>query len=380
MNLKDSEMGSDKLGSAPKAEDALRAMVAETAASSDLYRPSRFWKDLNQINQTMLDELGLDNLKRTLAQNYFNWLITNKRDPQYQAVRRLWVRHPTLQPYFNKFEMPSLLRTLQPYLNKLENSSVPLAAMGLEPRIGAREMRVYKLFVGMLWEYTLRQDWSKISDSTIEPLVGNPIGLFRRGKLISQDLANSIREYNAILSDCKELAQKPKRVAELGAGYGRLGHVFLSDNRTKYFIFDIPPALYVSQWYLSTAHPERKVFRFRRFENFSQVIDELDQCDMAFFTPNQIEHFPDGFFDIFASISTLPEMSTDQIENYLRQAQRLARKYVYLKQWLEWENPADNHRVSTDTMKLGPDWMPILDRRDAIQSLFFERLWRRKSA
>ena len=105
----------DGLGTAV-AQNTMREMVAEVTASPSLYRPSKFWVDLNEINQTMLDELGVENLKRTLAQNYFNWLVTSRQDPQYQAVRRLWKCHPTLRPYLNRLEEPKLLKTLQPYL------------------------------------------------------------------------------------------------------------------------------------------------------------------------------------------------------------------------------------------------------------------------
>ena len=368
------------LEAAAKAQATLREMVAEVAASLPLYRPSKFWVDLNQINQAMLDELGLDNLKRTVAQNYFNWLVTNRLDPQYRAVRRLWARRPTLRPYLNRMTAPRLLKTLQPYLGRLKKPSMAVTAMGTAPTIGRRELRIYKLFVGMLWEYAVQQDWSGISKRTVEPMLGNPIELYRRGKLISQDLANSIREYNAILSGDRELARSVKRVAELGAGYGRLGHVFLSEGQTKYFIFDLPPALFVSQWYLSTAHPAKTAFNFRHFERFSEIEQELERCDVAFLTPNQMALFPDGYFDIFASISTLPEMAPDQISNYLIQAERLSARYIYLKQWLDWENPADGHRVSLDTMRLGDRWRPFLDRKDAVQPQFFERLWRSEPA
>ncbi len=364
--------------SAPPANQAaLQAMIAEVERGPSIYRPSRFWADVNAINQTMLDELGMENFKRTLAQNYFNWLVTNKNDPQFKAIRRRWFARPSLQPYLNRMETPSLLKTLQPYLQKLAAPSMSRGAMGSEPVIGPRELGIYKLFVGMLWEYSLQTDWSGIGSRTSEPTVGNPIGVYRREKLITQDLANSIREYNAILSDCKTLAGGRKRVAELGAGYGRLGHVFVSDRRTQYFVFDIPPALLVSQTYLGAVHPDRSVFHFRHFDRFSEVSEELSSADMAFLTPNQIEFFPDGYFDIFASISTLPEMAANQIENYLLQAERITSRYVYLKQWTEWENPADGHRVDAETMRLGQAWMPVFDRKDAVQPHFFERLWRK---
>lgn len=359
------------------AGELLRQMFSEVAAGPEIYRPSRFWTDMNDINQAMLDELGLVNIKRTLAQNYFNWLVTSPKDPQFRAVRRLWLKHPTLQPFLNRLETPSLLKTLQPYLGKLANPSMSRSSMGTAPQIGARELRIYKLFVGMLWEYAVQQDWSGISKRAIEPKVGNPIELIRRDRLISQDLANSIREYNAILSDDHELARSPKRVAELGAGYGRLGNVFLADGCTKYFVFDIPPALFVSQWYLAAANPGLKVFQFRHIDTLPEVEKEIAAADVLFFTPNQLELFPGGYFDIFASISTLPEMAAVQIDHYLRQAERLAGRYVYLKQWLDWENPADGYRVTGESMRLGGDWSPVYDRKDAVQPHFFERLWRK---
>jgi putative sugar O-methyltransferase len=359
-------------------QQVLKEMVVEVVNGPEIYRPSRFWEQLNDINKEMLEELGIENFKRSVAQNYFNWLVTTKEDPQYRSVRKLWARRPSLQPYLNRMEKPSLLRTVQPYLNRLKDPALLESAMGPEKRIGAAELRVYKLFVGMLYEYSIQQDWSKIGKRVREPSLGNPINLFRRGKPISQDLANSIREYNAILSDSKELVSTSKRVAELGAGYGRVAHIFLSDDRTKYFVFDIPPALHVAQWYLSAVHPRRRVFHFRHIDRFSDVIDDLGQSDLAFFTPNQFEVFPDGFFDIFISISTLPEMRMEQIINYLRQAERLTSRYIYLKQWLTWENTLDGHRVTPGTIKLSGSWSSVFDRNDAVQPLFFERLWRRR--
>ncbi len=372
-------MGStEEIYSGSQPQQVLNEMIVEVINGPEIYRPSQFWEQINSINKNMLEELGIKNFKRSVAQNYFNWLVTNRKDPQYRSVRKLWARRPTLQPYLNRMEKPSLLRTLQPYLDRIENPALLRATMGPEIRIGRTELRVYKLFVGMLYEYAIQQDWSGIAKRVEEPSLGNPIKLCRRGKLISQDLANSIREYNAILSDSKELASTSKRVAELGAGYGRVAHIFLSDGQTKYFVFDIPPALHIAQWYLSTVCPQKNVFRFRHIDRFSDVVDDLRQCDVAFFTPNQFELFPDGFFDIFVSISTLPEMTQGQITNYLQQAERLTRRYIYLKQWLTWENTLDGHRVTPDTIKLSKNWSPVFDRNDAVQPLFFERLWRRQ--
>jgi len=343
---------------------SVQAMLSEVQEGPAIYRPSNFWNDLGAINRHMIHELGLENFKRTVAQNYFNWLVISPRDVQFRSVLTAFLRRPNLQPLLNRMVSPELLRT----------------TIKLEDHIGARELYVYKLFVGMLWEVAATQDWSGLFGDIEEPAIGRPIEIRRKGRLISQDLANSMREYHAMLSAEPALARKHKRVAELGAGYGRLGHVFQHEGRTGYHIFDIPPALQVSQWYLSRLFPDRKIFAFRHFDSFEEVRQELASCDLAFFTPNQMEYFPAGYFDIFLSISTLPEMSPAQVRHYLQMLSKLSSGYVYFKQWSDWFNPADQVRYRTKDFDLDSNWSLCLERADLIQPLFFERLWRRRAA
>lgn len=345
------------------ADPTLAAMLEEVAAAAPLYRPSRFWENLNAINLSMLSDHGLSNFKRTVAQNYFNWLVIRRNDSQFRRVFDAWLRKPSLQPLFNTLETPELLKTI----------------IGLEKEVKSKQLLIYKLFVGMLWETTLRGDRSGLAASLEEPSLGNPIVLRRRGRCISQDLANSIREFNTLLEAEASLLGRPKRMAELGAGYGRLGHVLLSDPGTRYFIFDIPPALYVSQWYLSQLFPEERIFRFRHLDNFQAHADEISDCRIGFFTPNQLELFPAEFFDVFLTISTLPEMNEAQNRNYVAQMQRVTARLVYLKQWTTWENPDDKRAFTKQDVALDAPFHCILDRVDAVQDQFSEQVWRRSA-
>lgn len=333
-------------------------MVDAVASGPEIYRPSRFWDELSRVNVSMLSELGLENFKRTVAQNYFNWLIISRHDNQFRSVLRHWLRHPTLRPLFSRMQPPDLIRT----------------TIGLEKHIGRRQLLIYKWFVGMLWELTRSVDWAGLTQRLEEPALGNPIEIVEGGRRITQDLANSIREYCSILQVDRGLATDWKRVAELGAGYGRLAHVFLEAGHTRYFIFDIPPALYTAQWYLSRLHQSRRIFRFRSFSRFEEVAEELEDCEIAFFTPSQLELFPAQYFDIFLTISTLPEMSMLQVKHYLALMSQLTRRYIYLKQWSEWLNPADQVRYDRDSMRLDDSWSVVFERPDAVQTLFFERL------
>jgi len=252
-------------------------MTREIAGASPLYRPSNFWNDLNKKNFEMLAELGVENFKRTVAQNYFNWLVVGIRDVQFRNALRSWMRRPSILPFLNRLEFPDTLRT----------------TTGLEGRVGRWGFFLYKMFVGMLWEHAARLDRSGLSLTLEEPSLGRPIVILRKGRRISQDLANSLREYNSITADDIDLPANDRRVAELGAGYGRLAYIFLSDGASRYFIFDIPPALYVSQWYLTRLLPTKRIFRFRPIRDFSDVQRDVESSEIGFFTPNQMELFPD---------------------------------------------------------------------------------------
>ena len=364
-------------GSAPKvprmesgsaaAMDEIAEMAAELEAAPAIYRPSRFWQRLNEINVRMLAEAGLTDFKRTVAQNYFNWLVLQKEDPQFQTLLRYWRSHPTLRPLLNRMERPTDVQTTEAATNFSRG----------------RDFFIYKIFVGLLWEYMLAHDRTGLGRRLEEPLEGNPIRIRRRGRRISQDLANSILELNLLVEHFGSGGASKRdfasaRIAELGAGYGRVAHVTTEyAPGSSYFIVDIPPALLVSQHYLSSLYPDDRMFRFRRFERFEDVREELEQSRIAFLTPNQLDLLPDGYFDACLTISTLPEMSRDQADHYVSLLSRKSGHLLYLKQWISWKNTFDDVCVAREDYALGPGWKLAYNEIDSVQPAFFNALWTR---
>jgi hypothetical protein len=236
--------------------------------------------------------------------------------------------------------------------------------------------RRYGFFVSVLWDIGLKLDRHGLLKKMSEPEIGNPLRIFRGGKLISQDLVNSALELNQILSLHRSRSAH-FRVAEFGAGYGRLAHLFQATQSGQYFIFDIPPALHVSQWYLTKLFPEKRIFRFRPFSDWSEIADEANSADIGFFTSNQIALFPERYFDVFTSISTLPEMSMHQVRLFLKLFAHVTRDHVYLKQWFSWKNPLDGTDLSIKDYDFGDDWHLQKCVQDPINPLFFNGIWSR---
>lgn len=52
----------------------LPEMVSALCSAPEIHQPSHFWKKYAQLNLQQLQEAGLDNFKRTINQNYFNWV------------------------------------------------------------------------------------------------------------------------------------------------------------------------------------------------------------------------------------------------------------------------------------------------------------------
>ncbi len=349
---------------------AVAAMNAELLAGPEIYHPSRLWQDLNRQNIEQLHRFGIDNFKRSINQNYFNFLPLTLGDSQLFRL---------LRESLSRGRLPWPKAVLQDPDRRPDGSLVaPKDRIFTEHR-GWRKF-LYRLMVDLLWDHVRRQIPEGRLQAVAEPAVGNPIDLRRDGRLISQDLAHSFLEWRTlapVLAGLRSDGHVPV-VAEVGAGYGRLASALMADAPLRYWIIDVPPALYVSQWYLQRVFPEKRLFRFRAFDRFDGIADELMAADIAFFTANQIEALPDGAADLAVNISSLHEFKPRQIEHTLGQMARLARKAVYLKQYKTYVNPSDRLVVRETAYRLPPDWQPRLWRTDTADPRFFEAVFERE--
>ena len=157
-----------------------------------------------------------------------------------------WLRRPSLMPLRTRLEEPITgLRTVD---------------RGQAYALSSFAARRYTFFVGVLWDIAARGDDHGLTARLAEPTIGNPLRLRSGGRLISQDLANSIIEFTFAARSGAVAASA--RIAELGAGYGRLAYVFAQARELTYCVFDIPPALAVSQWYLTATLGEARILPY----------------------------------------------------------------------------------------------------------------------
>lgn len=316
-----------------------------------VYLPSKFWEEFNEKNLNQLEMDGIQNLKQTLALNYFTWVI-GKSDHQFRNL----LKNTRL------VDWPSVIAGLSEY-----DASCSLTR---------RQQLSYGLFTRMLWRFVETFDSKRILQQLDEPLEGNPFKVHLGGRLISQDLANSVLEYYSMREFWRPGMNDSISVCELGAGYGRNAYVFLKlFPQSKYIIIDIPPALYVSQHYLSSVFPGKKIFPFRCFNNFWEIEREFLASDVAFLLPHQAEMLPAKIVNLFVNISSLQEMKREQIDVYLGMVDRLTRGFFYSKQWFVSQNPADNITITSKDYSIPKSWRELYHRAARVQTHFFEAMY-----
>jgi len=332
--------------------DECESISALYASSPPLYRPSKYWKRFNDLNLRQLREGGYERFKQTTNSNYFQFMV--------QGLR---------QPYLTSFLADYPKRELLRMLIASRTKDCPLGLIG---------RLVYRMYVAMLYGYVKKLDYLHLLDRVREPEEGTPVTVLYDGKTLSQDILNTAQEFYSMdevlhLTDYQSLT-----VGEIGAGHGRIGFLLanvLAGKRFKYCVFDVPPAICVSQHYLSRVFPSAKILHVRDFSHFSEIEKEFNEAQFCFFLPNQIELLPRKMFDLFVSVSNLPEMTRAQIDNYFLQIDRLCCGYFYNKQyWSNW-NPDEGYTMRFLDYPKPHNWSPVLLRPVRGKVDFFEAMY-----
>lgn len=324
----------------------LQGMLDALRSAPPVFQPSRFWEALNARHLRLLaGPDGLGGFKRTLNTSYFQFGL-----PAFLGALPIllweWLRHPD----------PAVLSA------RIEDAEGP------RPRLLAVATAVYANAVR-------HRAHGDLLDRIVEPALGAPIVVRFGGRAVTEDLCHSVEEYASAIGGLPASLQ-PQRVMEIGAGYGRLAYAFISARPDlQYHVVDIPPALYVSQRYLTSVLPDAAAFRFRPFRAYAEVAAEMARAKIVFLEPQQLELLPKDHIDLVLTVSTLHEMRPDQVDRYLELIDRLCRGAFYSKQWRRFYNDVDGVTATRDAHPVPSGWRLIFERRPLVPRSFFEALY-----
>ena len=345
--------------------DRMNRELDETSHPA-LYGPAPFWQDASVLHRELLQSWGFERFKRSINFEFNQWGITNLKNRQLRFVFRQLIKRKRF-PYV---ALLSRSRSLDDAAWDVPHRHSP----NYNPDTCKRSLFAYKLFVGLLWQTALSVDRIGALHSCDEPLTGDPLEIRYRGKLITQDLAMSCIELNTIAKhlDLHQLAC----IGELGAGYGRLAYLATTLlPRVQYSIFDIPPALAISQHYLATVLGHDQVAHCTDcVPNLSREISSHPRVVASL--AHQLEVVPDNHFDLMINISSLDEMPFDQVRNYLELMDRKCRGWVYLKGYRSRKGTDPDRPIGVSQFPYPDHWSLIFHGQDATHPKFIERIYR----
>jgi len=325
-----------------------------------VFQPGKLWESLNATNINQIETDGIENLKQTVATNYFTWVSSKRISVQFLYLVGVQYLYLAIKTY--PWHWPSILKGV---------TVVPPSS-----RFSKRQQIELVFLARMLWRFIQRYDRENLLQRLSEPEFGNPFKIYIDGKLISQDLGNSILEYYSIREQFKTNSDQKAIICELGGGYGRNAYVFLQAMpKVKYVLIDIPPALHIAQEYLSSLYSDRKIFRFRDFQSFTDVENEFNAASIVFLLPHQARLLPPKSVDLFINISSLQEMTYDQVNEYFKLIDHLTKGYFYTKQWRVSKNPSDRVVLRKQDYPVPKIWRELFCRVARVQVSFFEAMY-----
>ena len=172
--------------------EVMNAMKQEIE-SNLIYVPGEFWGIVGKYHLQLLEKYGIENFKRTVSHHYQNWFMVTQDDPQVRELFKTWPTNFTIEPWLNTIEIPDNVGMHTTW--NFDKPTYPLAF--------ANQREIYRIAVGLLWEFVNGKDKFNILSQLTESEIGNPIRIWRKGSLISSDLAHSVRERNILLEDVK---------------------------------------------------------------------------------------------------------------------------------------------------------------------------------
>lgn len=153
------------------------------------------------------------------------------------------------------------------------------------------------------------------------------------GRLVSWDLLISLDTLYTIAETDKRIFTDAVIVGELGAGWGRIGHVLrLANPKATYVVFDLPEVLMVSQTHLPKRLPASKVLTYDESRLINLDRDELLKHDIVFLGAQDLPRIADGDLDFVINVASFQEMSRDQVSAYFDIIDRKTSGHLYTQQ------------------------------------------------
>lgn len=173
-------------------------------------------------------------------------------------------------------------------------------------------------------------------------------------------------------------------LAEIGGGFGSVPyHLFKDFNyKGRYFNFDLPHPNLMAKYFLMDTFPKKRFLLYGEDD-----IKNYKKYDIILMPWYEIRKLPDSCCELVFNSHSMAEMGTEQIQEYLRQIDRLTKQFLHLNHDAQTYNTKGEH-FGVDKKKLFnfsemkiPGWRMIYRFPEILSGennfLYYEYLWQK---
>ena len=230
----------------------------------------------------------------------------------------------------------------------------------------------------LLYKEVERKDRLNLLDIPATASEASGIGFRFCNRLISWDQLISIDTLYAIEAVHPKILTERTILAELGAGWGRIGHILKRANPlATYVVFDLPEVLVVSQSHLPNRLPDAKVLNYQNSRTGSLNRARLQEYDLCFFGAHDLDRVEPKTFDAFINIASFQEMRRDQVEAYCNLINKTLSGCFYTQQLIDSRTHGYGvgEIAGRDEYPFPIEWKELTSRTAAWSDLYFEAVF-----
>lgn len=287
-------------------QELLELMMQDRTLVPDLYKPTNYWLNYEKLLLPELRREGLRDFRRRK-----NSVLTSFAATDLTSASMAIFNHPIWPTPSVRTKM---YRHLRYYYNRLAYRSICKSRYNAAKEFGNRNKA---------------QPIDRLEAST----VASPEDVFSvNGKLYTSSLLNYYFHYAYCCNyvDFNEI----NTIMEIGAGAGKQIEVIkkLHPDIT-FYVFEIPPQLYVCEQYLSALFPD-SVISYRQTRTMKEIPEK--QTGKIFIFGNwKISELAGISYDLFWNCASFQEMEPNIVANYLGYVNRQTKRYAYLCEAME---------------------------------------------
>jgi hypothetical protein len=194
--------------------------------------------------------------------------------------------------------------------------------------------KYYTYAVTMLYRHLLARDEHGVLDRV--HAYGSPKSVLQFGEhRVSWEHLLSINTLYAIGEVEPRVWTEPVVIADLGGGWGRIGHVLkLVNPYATYIDFDLPEALLVASAFLPPLLPEARIIGYEENRDADLTRDLLlAEPAVRFCGTQDLDRVEARAIDVLVNVASFQEMTREQVQAYLDITDRVARGAVLEERW-----------------------------------------------